>query len=207
LTPQEADLSAALSADPIISKLQSQIYDVKAQMEKLIVELQPRHPEVVEQQQQLDAFEKQLQQRISDVVGRTTFLKLSTNSDTSIDQIRQLSSLDPARQELANQLAGLQTRREYLENQRGILASAEQRLRERLSAFQSQYNLPRIELSESVLRGEFEGLKQLYEKARLSGHQAELRLKSAVSNWNSETSITQRETTSFPCSKPLFFLL
>jgi Mrp family chromosome partitioning ATPase len=205
LSPQAAYVAAALSADPIISNLQTQIYDVATRMTSLRQELQPRHPEMVELQSQLDAFEIQLQKRLTDVVGNESASAQSRAANLRIEQIRQLSSLDPARQELANQLADLQTQREYFINQRSILTQAEQRLLSRLDLLESRYDLPQLELEESLLRSDFEALKQQYEQTKASRRQSDLRSEIARSNWVPESTTTPEEITTIPWLEIIVF--
>ncbi|MGB6295193.1 MAG: AAA family ATPase [Rivularia sp. (in: cyanobacteria)] len=113
LSAQQAYTSSALSADPIIANLRSQIYQVESQMEVLRKDLRPNHPNMVQLQRQKDAYEKLLQQRAAEVVGGVG----STAPLPNVSGVRAQSNLDPARQQLANQLVALQTQRETLQRQ------------------------------------------------------------------------------------------
>ncbi len=113
LSAQQAYTSSALSADPIIANLRSQIYQVESQIEILRKDLRPNHPNMVQLQRQKDAYERLLQERAAEVVGGIG----STAPLPNVSGVRAQSNLDPARQQLANQLVGLQTQRETLQRQ------------------------------------------------------------------------------------------
>ncbi|MEM6753108.1 MAG: AAA family ATPase [Cyanobacteria bacterium P01_C01_bin.38] len=113
LSAQQAYTSSALSADPIIANLRNQIYQVESQMEVLRKDFRPNHPNMVQLQRQKDAYEKLLQQRAAEVVGGVG----NTAPLPNVSGVRAQSNLDPARQQLANQLVALQTQRETLQRQ------------------------------------------------------------------------------------------
>lgn len=113
LSPDQAYASAALSADPIIGDLRAQLYRNESQMQFLSQSLRPDHPTMVELRQQQETFTQLLQQRASEVVGGNGFVAPLRSGD----QIRQDSNLDPARQQLAQNLVALQTQREALAQQ------------------------------------------------------------------------------------------
>ena len=119
LTPDQAYASSALSADPIIANLRVQLYEVESQSAILGQRLQPEHPQMVELASQKAAYESLLQQRVTEVIGGPT----GTTPLQSAAQIRQGSSLDPARQQLANQLVALQAE---WESQQQLLATQKQ---------------------------------------------------------------------------------
>ena len=125
LSPDEAYTASALSADPLIADLRVKIYSAEQQRLLLSKTLRPDHPTMVELQNQLDAFDRLLQARVSEVIGGGTIAQPLPASQT----IRQASSLDPARQTLATNLVGLQTQRDTLQQQFAILVQAEQELR------------------------------------------------------------------------------
>lgn len=124
LSAQQAYTSSALSADPIIANLRSQIYQVESQMEVLRKDLRPNHPNMVQLQRQKDAYEKLLQQRAAEVVGGID----NTAPLPNVSGVRAQSNLDPARQQLANQLVALQTQRETLQRQLLDLVQEQTRL-------------------------------------------------------------------------------
>lgn len=125
LSPSEAYTSSALSADPIIADLRVQIYQAEAQYDLLSKTLRPDHPTMVELQNQLDTYNQLLQARVAEVIGGGQAAPL-----TASDAIRQASSLDPARQQLASTLVNLQTEREALQQQLANLTRTEQELRQ-----------------------------------------------------------------------------
>lgn len=111
-----AYISSALSADPILNNLRAQIFQIKAQMEPLQKEVRAEYPAMVQLRRQLEAAETLFKERQAQVAtgggnaaplpGRVT------------DQLAR-NNLDPARQELANQLVALQTQRDTLRQQLG----------------------------------------------------------------------------------------
>ncbi|BAZ15875.1 lipopolysaccharide biosynthesis protein [Calothrix sp. NIES-4071] len=111
-----AYVSSALSADPILNSLRAQIFQIKAQMEPLQKEVRAEYPAMVQLRRQLEAAETLFNERKAQVAtgggnaaplpGRVT------------DQLAR-NNLDPARQELANQLVALQTQRDTLRQQLG----------------------------------------------------------------------------------------
>ena len=113
LSAQQAYTSSALSADPIIANLRSQIYQVESQLEVLRKDLRPGHPTMVQLIRQKSAYERLLQERASEVVGGVG----NTAPLPNVSGVRAQSNLDPARQQLANQLVALQTQRETLQRQ------------------------------------------------------------------------------------------
>ncbi len=108
LTPDQAYASSALSADPIIGSLRSQLYQTETQIAILRQRLQPEHPQMEQLLIQQQAFEELLQQRVQEVIGGNQLAAPLQSSE----RIRQNSSLDPARQQLANQLVTLQSERD-----------------------------------------------------------------------------------------------
>ncbi|MGB7380297.1 MAG: AAA family ATPase, partial [Rivularia sp. (in: cyanobacteria)] len=124
LSAQQAYTSSALSADPIIGNLRNQIYQVESQMEVLRKDYRLTHPNMVQLQRQKDAYEKLLQQRAVEVVGGVG----NTAPLPNVSGVRAQSNLDPARQQLANQLVALQTQRETLQRQLLDLVQEQTRL-------------------------------------------------------------------------------
>ncbi|MBD2384796.1 GumC family protein [Cylindrospermum sp. FACHB-282] len=114
LTVGQAYVSSALSADPIIANLRSQIYQAESQIAVLRKDLRPEHPTMIQLQRQKEAAEELLQQRAAEVLGGGgTAAPIRGN----VKGIRTQSSLDPTRQGLANQMVTLQTQRETLQQQ------------------------------------------------------------------------------------------
>lgn len=148
LSTDQAYVSSALSADPIIADLRSQIYQAESQMEVLKKDLRPEHPTMVQLRRQKDAFEQLLQQRAAEVVGGGgTAAPLPAGG---VPGIRTQSSLDPARQQLANQLVALQTQRETLQKQMADEIKSEARLRQEYSLVPNK-QLERSRLEQDLL--------------------------------------------------------
>lgn len=141
LSPGEAYTSSALSADPIIADLRARIHQSETQMAILAQTLRSTHPTMVDLATQQRAYEQLLRQRVEEVIGGDRL----TAPLTASSQIRQASNLDPARQQLANTLVGLQTQRETLQQQILALAASEQQLRREYTV------LPNKQLEQSRL--------------------------------------------------------
>ncbi|MBF1991387.1 GumC family protein, partial [Fischerella thermalis] len=156
LNSNEAYVSSALSADPIIANLRSQIYQVESQMGVLAKQgARPELPQMVQLQRQKDAYEQLLQQRAVEVVGGGG---AAAPLAGSIIDIRSQSNLDPARQQLANQLVALQTQYETLQQQLISLRQDEERLRQMYAL------IPNKQLERSRLEQEVTLKKAIYDK-------------------------------------------
>ncbi|WP_315787818.1 GumC family protein [Fischerella sp. JS2] len=156
LNGNEAYVSSALSADPIIANLRSQIYQVESQMGVLAKQgARPELPQMVQLQRQKEAYEQLLQQRAIEVVGGGG---ATAPLAGSIIDIRSQSNLDPARQQLANQLVALQTQYETLRQQLVSLTQDEERLRQMYAL------IPNKQLERSRLEQEVVLKKAIYDK-------------------------------------------
>lgn len=145
LSPDQAYTSSALSADPLIADLRAKIYQAETQISLLSNTLRSEHPTMVELQNQQQVFEQLLQQRVNEVIGE----------NVASATVRRDSSLDPARQQLANTLVNLQTQRETLQQQLTALSQAEQELRQQYA------NLPNKQLQQTRLQQQV-ALKQAF---------------------------------------------
>lgn len=151
LTPDQAYASSALSADPIIADLRAQIHQAETQFEIFSQSLRPDHPTMVELRSQRAAFERLLQQRVSEVLGGNDVAAPIRASEA----IRQASSLDPARQQLADTLVTLQRERETLQRQFEQLSAEEQELRQEYTTIPNkQLELARLQ-QQVVLKQNF----------------------------------------------------
>lgn len=150
LTPDQAYTSSALSADPIIGNLRSQIYQVETQRELLKMDLRPEHPTMIDLARKQKAYEEQLRQRAAEVIGGNGIAKPLTS------QIRKDSSLDPARQQIANTLVGLQTQKETLQQQLVATIRAEQEARREYAT------LPNKQMEQVRLQQQVELQQKLY---------------------------------------------
>jgi capsular exopolysaccharide synthesis family protein len=146
----QAYVSSALSADPILASLRSQIYQVEAQITLLSKDLRPENPTMVQLTRQKQSIEQLLQQRAAEVVGGDG---VAAPLRGNVSGIRAQSNLDPARQQLANQMVALQTQRETLQQQLIQQIREEERLREEYS------QIPNKQLERSRLIQEV-GLKK-----------------------------------------------
>ncbi|MGL4499529.1 MAG: GumC family protein [Planktothrix sp.] len=113
LNADQAFVSQALTADPIIAQLRVQLYEIESQLAVLRKDYKDQHPLVAELVKRQQASEKQLQSRASEVLGGGGIAAPLV----SVDTIRVDSSLDPTRQQLAQNLIGLKTQKESLEQQ------------------------------------------------------------------------------------------
>ncbi|MBE9034818.1 GumC family protein [aff. Roholtiella sp. LEGE 12411] len=155
LTVGQAYVSSALSADPIIGNLRAQIYQTEAQIAVLRKDLRPEHPTMIQLQRQKQASEELLQQRAAEVLGGGgTAAPLRGN----VADIRTQSSLDPARQELANQMVALQTQQETLQQQLAQEVQQEAQLRQEYSL------IPNKQLERSRLEQEVGLKKAVYDQ-------------------------------------------
>lgn len=144
LNADQAYVASALSADPIVATLRAQIQQVEGQIALKSKDLQPEHPEMVALRKQQQTLEEQLQKRASEVMGGNGFAApLGTN-------VRQDSSLDPARQQLANTLVALKTQQDTLQQQLLSTARSEQELRQAFSNVPNK-QLERTRLEQQVL--------------------------------------------------------
>lgn len=181
LTVAQAYISSALSADPIIGNLRSQIYQSESQIAILRKDLRPEHPTMVQLLRQKQAAEELLQQRAAEVLGGNgTVAPLAGN----IAGIRTQSSLDPARQQLANQMVALQTQRETLQQQLTQEIQQEARLRQEYSL------IPNKQLERSRLEQEVALKKAIYDQMQVKLTDA----KTAEAETTSSLSIARRPT-------------
>jgi capsular exopolysaccharide synthesis family protein len=143
LDSNQAYVASALSADPIIANLRVQIQQVETQMQILVKDLRPEHPQMITLKKQLEAYETELQKRAAEVVGGGgVAAPLAGN-------VRQDSSLDPARQQLANTLVNLKTQQEALQQQLISTARSEQSLRQEYTTLPNK-QLERIRLEDQL---------------------------------------------------------
>lgn len=110
LNVDQAYVSQALTADPIIAQLRVQLYQIESQLEFLRKDFTDAHPQVADLIKQQQASEQQLQARSSEVLGGHGVAAPLRQ----VDQIRVDSSLDPSRQQIAQNLINLQTQQETL---------------------------------------------------------------------------------------------
>ncbi|MEH2179098.1 GumC family protein [Nostoc sp.] len=155
LSVGQAYVSSALSADPIIGNLRSQIYQTESQIAVLRKDLRPEHPTMVQLMRQKQATEELLQQRAAEVLGGGG---TAAPLQGSVAGIRTQSSLDPTRQQLANQMVALQTQRETLQQQLAQEIQQEALLRREYSL------IPNKQLERSRLEQEVGLKKGIYDQ-------------------------------------------
>jgi capsular exopolysaccharide synthesis family protein len=158
LTADEAYTNSALSADPIIASLRSQIMSAEMQVNLLRSQgYRDAHPTLEKLLRDQQTYEKMLQERADEVIGGKGLGEALTPS-----KIRADSTLDPTRQQLANQLVSLQTQRDTLKQQLEATKKVEQELRK-------QYlKLPDKQLEQARLQQQFELQKTFYAKLQAS---------------------------------------
>jgi len=154
LNVDQAYVAQALSADPIIAQLRVQLFSLESQLKILRSDLQEEHPKIVELVKQKLVFEQQLQQRQSEVLGGNGVAAQLR----SADRIRVDSSLDPARQQLAQSLIALQTQRDTLQQQLQGIEKTEQELR------REHATIPNKQLEQARLAQQVALKKALYDK-------------------------------------------
>ncbi|MEG4209120.1 lipopolysaccharide biosynthesis [Microcoleus sp. S13_B4] len=154
LNVEQAYVAQALSADPIIAQLRVQLFSIESQLKILRSDLQEEHPKIVELLKQKQAFEQQLQQRQSEVLGGNGVAAPLR----SADRIRVDSSLDPARQQLAQTLIALQTQRDAAQQQLQGIEKTEKELR------REHATIPNKQLEQARLAQQVAFKKALYDK-------------------------------------------
>ncbi|MEH2377594.1 MAG: polysaccharide biosynthesis tyrosine autokinase [Nostoc sp.] len=181
LTVGQAYISSALSADPIIGSLRTQIYQSESQIALLRKDLRPEHPTMVQLERQKQAAEELLQQRAAEVLGGEG---TAAPLPGKIAGIRAQSSLDPARQQLANQMVTLQTQGETLQQQLAQEIQQEARLRREYAL------IPNKQLERSRLEQEVTLKKAIYDQMQVKLTDA----KTAEAETTSSLSIARRPT-------------
>ncbi|MEG5040694.1 MULTISPECIES: AAA family ATPase [unclassified Microcoleus] len=154
LNVEQAYVAQALSADPIIAQLRVQLFSIESQLKILRSDLQEEHPKIVELLKQKLAFEQQLQQRQSEVLGGNGVAAPLR----SADRIRVDSSLDPARQQLAQTLIALQTQHDTVQQQLQGIEKTEKELR------REHATIPNKQLEQARLAQQVAFKKALYDK-------------------------------------------
>ncbi len=143
LSADQAYVSSALSADPIIASLRAQLQQIESQMAVLLKDLRPEHPQVETLRKQQQAYEEEIRKRAVEVIGG------NGNAAPFIANVRQDSSLDPARQQLANTLVNLKTQQESIQQQIVSSVRSEQELRQQFSSIPNK-QLARTRLEDQV---------------------------------------------------------
>ncbi len=156
LNAEQAYVSQALTADPIIAQLRVQLYQIESQLDLLRQDFRDEHPQVAVLLKQKQALDKQLQDRASEVLGGDGVAAPLRQAN----QIRVDSSLDPARQQLAQNLMTLETQKETLQQQLNNLQKTEAELR------QSYATIPNKQMEQQRLAQEMAYKKALYDQMK-----------------------------------------
>ncbi len=156
LNAEQAYVSQALTADPIIAQLRVQLYQIESQLDLLRQDFRDEHPQVAVLLKQKQALDKQLQDRASEVLGGDGVAAPLRQAN----QIRVDSSLDPARQQLAQNLMTLKTQKETLQQQLKNLEKTEVELR------QSYATIPNKQMEKLRLGQEVAYKKALYDQMK-----------------------------------------
>ena len=152
MTAEEAYVSSALSADPRLSNLTSQIALLESQLAIASKDFRPEHPTIIQLTTQIKVYETQLQQRVGEVMGGGGVARPFPGN------VRQSSSLDPERQRLAMRLVELTTQRDSLTRQLTIIGGSGVKLREQLQ------NLPNKQLARVRLEDQLKLKKTLHDQ-------------------------------------------
>ncbi len=159
MTPEQAYASSALSADPLIAQLRAEVSSAETQMTLLRSQgLREQHPSIVELRDNLVAYDQLLRQRAGEVIGGNG----SSAPLPSGTQVRQDSSLDPARAALANQLVSLDTQRDALLSQQQVIGESARTLRQQYAS------LPNKQLERDRLASQVALRRALYERVQAS---------------------------------------
>ncbi|WP_199248330.1 tyrosine-protein kinase domain-containing protein [[Phormidium] sp. ETS-05] len=154
LTATQASVAQALSADPIIAQMRAQLQQTETQIELRAKDLRPAHPEMIQLRKQQESYEQLLEKRAAEVIGGNGIAAPLLGAA----QIRKDSSLDPVRQQMAQNLIGLQTQRETLQQQLEMLKTTEQQLK------RDYATIPNLELERQRLEQQVGLHKQLYDQ-------------------------------------------
>jgi Mrp family chromosome partitioning ATPase len=122
LSPKQAYSSLALSADPILASIRSNLLNIDLALQSRTLELKPDHPEMIRLKKQKQVNDLLLRRRAQELIGAQGLTLASGN-------LSQQSSLDPNRQQLATQLLVLQTQQEGLRRQLETVVNNEQQLK------------------------------------------------------------------------------
>ncbi len=153
LNANQAYVSSALSADPIVADLRAQIYQLESQRAIAAKDLRPEHPTMIELRKKLEAMEAQLQSRAQEVMSGGGFA-----APFQAANIRQDSNLDPERQRMALRLVELTTSKDRLEQQYQALVQFQQNSRDRLT------QIPNKQLARTRLEDQLKLKKALHDQ-------------------------------------------
>ncbi len=195
LTPDQAYASAALSADPIIQNLRGQLYELESQELLLSQTLRPDNPQMVELRRQLKSAENLLEARAAEVIGGNGMAAPLVSGE----QIRKDSSLDPARQAIAQELVGLKNQKESLEKELAVSQVIGEELKQQYS------QLPNTQAERARLEQQVVLTKQFYDTIQAKLIDAQTAEAETVGNLN--LAEPPRLVSTVPGTTPLPILL
>ncbi|MEB3119220.1 MAG: hypothetical protein VKL01_12705 [Limnothrix sp.] len=146
LSVDDAYVSSALSSDPMLAQLRVQLQQVEAERLLQSQRLRPEHPQMQLLMQRQQSLETLLNRRAQEVVGGSM---AGAKPLAATSRIRSSSSLDPARQQLANSLVSLKTQQETLQRQLTLSLKAERELRQEYAGVPNK-QLERDRLAQQV---------------------------------------------------------
>jgi capsular exopolysaccharide synthesis family protein len=153
LNANQAYVSSALSADPIVADLRAQIYQLESQRAIAAKDLRPEHPTMIELRKKLEAMEQQLRSRAQEVMSGGGFA-----APFQAGNVRQDSNLDPERQRMALRLVELTTSKDRIEQQYQALVQFQQNSRDRLT------QIPNKQLARTRLEDQLKLKKALHDQ-------------------------------------------
>jgi capsular exopolysaccharide synthesis family protein len=153
LTANQAYVSSALSADPIVADLRAKVYQVESQLSINGKDLRPEHPTMVGLIRQKAAYQEQLQQRASEVLSGGGFA-----APFEASNIRLNSNLDPERQRMAQRLVELTTTKDRIERQYQSVVQFQTDSRDRLT------QIPNKQLARTRLEDQLKLKKALHDQ-------------------------------------------
>ncbi|KAM3097352.1 GumC family protein [Phormidesmis sp. 146-12] len=195
MTPAQAYVASALSADPTIANSTAKLAEIESQIKLQQRELLPKHPDMVALQQQQQVIEAQRQQRIAEIAGNN-----QNRSSIQTVALLRVSSLDKARQDLANKLVNLQTQRNRLSQELDILSRSEPELRQNYTDG-TELKLELEKLTRDVARD-----REAFDQTEKQLAAAELKKAETRSDWVNEGSPQVKEESNQFLSRPVIWL-
>lgn len=172
LNADQAYVAQALAADPLIGQLRTQLFQVESELERLLLDYREQYPPVIELRRQKQIIEQQLEQRAGEVLGGNGVAAPLQQ----VNKIRVDSSLDPARQQLASTLIGLETQKQEVER---LLESSQRTERELRREYAT---IPNVELELDRVQKDFAFKKAVYDRMLDTLAKAQLAEAEIISN-------------------------
>ncbi len=172
LNADQAYVAQALAADPLIGQLRTQLFQVESELERLLLDYREQYPPVIELRRQKQIIEQQLEQRAGEVLGGNGVAAPLQQ----VNKIRVDSSLDPARQQLASTLIGLETQKKEVER----LLESSQRTEGELR--REYATIPNVELELDRVQKDFAFKKAVYDRMLDTLAKAQLAEAEIISN-------------------------